>query len=154
MKIVTYNIRGLKWAPVRKLVSKEQVDMLCLQETKKEMIDKALCQALWGEAEVKWESSQQLIMLGDYCVFGVMKLSKTVKGNGFIYLEGTWAGDGGKVTIVNIYSPCDTASKRILWDQVRQLRAANNGGLWCILGDFDCIRRPSERVGVCQRMGG
>lgn len=56
-------------------------------------------------------------------------MEKKVKGNGFIYLEGTWAGDVGKVTIVNIYSPCDTTFKRILWDQARQLRAANNGGL-------------------------
>ena len=36
-------------------MKKEQVDMLCLQETKKEAIDKTLCQALWGDAEVKWE---------------------------------------------------------------------------------------------------
>ena len=31
---------------VKKLVVKEQVDMLCLQETKKEMVDKTVCQAL------------------------------------------------------------------------------------------------------------
>lgn len=47
MKIITYNIkglgRGLKWASIRKMVKKEQVDMLCIQKTKKEVIDKALC---------------------------------------------------------------------------------------------------------------
>jgi len=35
------------------MVRKEQVDMLCLQETKKAVIDKALCQVLWGDAEVR-----------------------------------------------------------------------------------------------------
>ena len=79
-------------------------------------------------------------------------MEKKVKGNGFIYLEGTWVGDGGKVTIINIYSPCDITSKRILWDEVKQLRTANNGGLWCILGDFNSIRRKFERVGLCQRI--
>ena len=28
--------------------------MICLQETKKEVIDKAMCQALWGDVEVSW----------------------------------------------------------------------------------------------------
>lgn len=37
------------------MMRKEQVDMFCLQETKKEVIDKALCQALWGDAEVRRE---------------------------------------------------------------------------------------------------
>lgn len=59
MKIITYNIkrlgRGLMWASIRKLVKKEQVDMICLQETKKEMIDKDVCQALWGDSDVSWE---------------------------------------------------------------------------------------------------
>ena len=41
--------------------------------------------------------------------------------------------------------------KRNLWKQIRQLRNANLGGLWCILGDFNNIKRTSERVGICQR---
>ena len=40
MKIITYNTRGLgrgvKWAVIRRMVQKERVDMLCIQETKKE----------------------------------------------------------------------------------------------------------------------
>ena len=59
--------------------------------------------------------------------------------------------DGAKVIIVNIYSPCDVGMKRNLWDQIRQLRNADLGGLWCILGDFNSIRRQSERVGISQR---
>jgi len=59
MKIITYNIRGLrrgvKWAAIRRMVIKERVDMLCLQETKKEQIDKFVCQAIWGDIEVRWE---------------------------------------------------------------------------------------------------
>ena len=36
---------------------KEQVDMLCLQETKKEMVDRTVCQALWGDSKVKWAAN-------------------------------------------------------------------------------------------------
>jgi len=60
MNIISYNIRGLgrgvKWSAVRRLVLKHQVDMLCIQETKREQIDKTICQALWGDSDLSWES--------------------------------------------------------------------------------------------------
>ncbi|KAH1242342.1 ATP-dependent DNA helicase RECG, chloroplastic [Glycine max] len=38
--------RGIKWASIRNLVGRLKVDLLCLQETKRESFDKASCQAL------------------------------------------------------------------------------------------------------------
>ena len=59
MNIVSYNIRGLrrgvKWAAIRRMVRKQKVDMICIHETKRELIDKAACQALWGDSDVGWE---------------------------------------------------------------------------------------------------
>lgn len=59
MNIISYNVRGLgrgvKWAAIRRMVKKHRIDMLCLQETKKEQIDNTMCQTLWGDAEVRWE---------------------------------------------------------------------------------------------------
>ena len=50
MNILSYNIRGLgrgvKWSAIRRLVRKHSADILCLQETKKEKINKAMCQAI------------------------------------------------------------------------------------------------------------
>jgi len=47
MNILSYNIRGLdrgiKWASIRKLVGKHKVDVLCLQETKRDSLSKADC---------------------------------------------------------------------------------------------------------------
>ena len=40
--------RGVKWAAIRRLINKENIQMICLQETKKDSIDKTLCQAIWG----------------------------------------------------------------------------------------------------------
>ena len=52
MNVITYNVRGLgrgvKWATIRRVVMKEHIDMLCIQEIKKEKIEKTMCQALWG----------------------------------------------------------------------------------------------------------
>ena len=61
------------------------------------------------------------------CAYEVnhLVLEKKVIGSGFISLEGTWKGDGEKITIVNIYSPCDVNLKRNLWGQINQLRSAS-----------------------------
>ena len=60
MNIITYNVRGLgrgiKWPAIRRLVNKQSIDMICIQETEKEVIDKSMGQALWGNFEVSWIS--------------------------------------------------------------------------------------------------
>ena len=47
MNIITFNVRGLgrglKWPAIRRLVNKQKIDMICLQETKKEVINKSMC---------------------------------------------------------------------------------------------------------------
>lgn len=118
------------------------------------MIDKTLCQVLWGDNEINWEMQPTTNNAGGLLFIwsdATFKMEK-VKGNVYIYLEGIWVDDGGKVNIINIYSLWDINSKRILWDGIRQLRVINNGSLWCILGDFNFIQRSSERVGRCLRI--
>ena len=60
MNIITYNVRGLgrgiKWPTIRRMVNKQHIDMLCIQETKKEIVERSMCQALWGNTDVKWEA--------------------------------------------------------------------------------------------------
>lgn len=113
-----------------------------------------MCQALWGDSDITWAMQPaNNNARGILCIWSeqVFRLEKKCSGCGFIYLEGTWIANGVKVNIVNIYLPCEVGLKRNLWDQIRQLRNANLGGLWCILGDFNSIRRPSERVGSNER---
>jgi len=159
MNIVSYNVRGLgrgvKWAAIRRLIKKEGVNMICLQETKKEVIDKAMCQALWEDVEVCWE--MQPATAGDIlCLWSekTFRLQRKVISNGFILLTGEWIKEAQQINIVTIYSPCDIHNKRILWDKVKQLKDSLSGGLWCILGDFNNIRDPAERFGICQRLSG
>nr|KYP41921.1 hypothetical protein KK1_036692 [Cajanus cajan] len=52
MKLLSYNILGLggrlKWKIISKIVCKEQIQLLCLQETKQEVMRKEVCTTLWG----------------------------------------------------------------------------------------------------------
>ena len=158
MNIISYNVRGLgrgiKWAAIKRLVKKHRIDMLCLQETKREQIDNTICQALWGDAEVSWEMQPASNTAGGLlCLWSekTFKVERKVTGRGFIMLEGVWIGEAQKVHIVNIYVPCDIHNKRVLWDSIKQLKNLSPDGLWCLLGDFNSVRNPSERVGMSQR---
>lgn len=158
MNILSYNIRGLgrgvKWSAVRKLVKYHHVDMLCLQETKKEAVDRTTCQALWGESDLCWESQPASNSAGGLlCIWNdqTFRVKRKITGRGFIFMEGIWIQDMQRIFLVNVYSPCDAPSRRILWEDIKQLKSQNSDGNWCIMGDFNSIRDPAERVSVTQR---
>ena len=74
--------------------------MICLQETKKEFIDKAMCQAIWGDAEVSWEMQPAINSAGDILCMWCEKsfrLQRKVIGNGFIFLEGELIRDAQNI---------------------------------------------------------
>ena len=128
--------------------------MICLQETKKEFIDKAMCQAIWGDAEVSWEMQPATNTAGSIlCMWceNSFRLQRKVIGNGFIFLEGELVREAQQINIITIYSPCDIHGKRSLWEAVKHLKEAAAGVFWCILGDFNSIRDPEERFGSSQR---
>ena len=107
MNIITYNVRGLgmgvKWAAIRRLVKKEHVDMICFQETKKEIIVKSACQALWGDFDVSWEMQPATNTVGGIlCLWSekTFKLQRKVIGSGFILLKGQWLKEAHQVNIV------------------------------------------------------
>lgn len=131
--------------------------MFCLQETKKELIDKTMCQSLWGDGEVCWEMQPATNTAGGIlCLWSerTFKLQNKIIGHGFILLSGEWIKEALPINIVTIYSPCDIQNKRALWEQIKQLKITQNGDIWCILGDFNNIRDPAERFGTCQRESG
>ena len=145
---------GVKWTAIRRLVKKHRIDLLCLQETKREQIDNTMCQAIWGDVDVSWEMQPASNTAGGLlCLWSEnsFKVERKVSGRGFIFLEGVWTREAQEVHIVNIYAPCDIQNKRALWESLRQLKNLSPNGLWCLLGDFDSVRNPSERVGISQR---
>lgn len=129
MNIISYNVRGLgrgvKWASIRRMIKTENVDMFCLQETKKELIDKTMCQSLWGDGEVCWEMQPATNTAGGIlCLWSerTFKLQNKIIGHGFILLSGEWIKEALPINIVTIYSPCDIQNKRALWEQIKQLK--------------------------------
>ncbi|KAH1238295.1 Transposon TX1 uncharacterized protein [Glycine max] len=54
------------------------------------------------------------------------------------------------MVVVNIYAPCDLAGKRLMWDDLKQMRASKPPGIWCFMGDFNSIRNQDERFSLSQ----
>jgi len=125
MNIISYNVRGLgrgvKWPAIRRLVKEHHVDLLCLQETKKETVNKNLCQALWGNFDYSWEFYPSAGPAGGIlCIWNQtsFKVESIIVGAGFILLSGKWGKEVQSVHVVNIYSSCNLQDKRVLWDTV------------------------------------
>ena len=95
MKIISYNVRGLgrgvKWGAIRRMIKKEAVDFICLQETKKDLVDSPMCQALWGNVDVRWEMLPAINSAGGIlCLWSEksFRLQRKILGIGFIILVG------------------------------------------------------------------
>jgi len=149
MKIVSLNIRGLggslKRKYIRDLISKEQVDMICLQETKCTEISKENGFLLWGSNDIGWievgasNNARGIITMWRNSRF---QLVNSFRGNSFSAVEGVWKGGGGvQVMIVNVYSPNSLREKKTLWEEIGEFRRRQNNRLWCVLGDFNSVRR-------------
>lgn len=58
MKLITYNIRGLggrvKKKEIKDMVRDQKPDMLCLQETKMEGVDRRMSSSLWEGDDFDW----------------------------------------------------------------------------------------------------
>ena len=157
MNILSYNSRGLgsgiKWSAIRKLTLSHKIDIMCIQETKKESIHKKLCLYLWGDSSVTWECDPSSNAAGGLlCISNndSFMVERRVVGRGFIMLEGWWIKDNKKVFIINVYAPYDLQGKRDQWEQLLQLKSSYQDGLWCVLGDFNSIRHQHERLSSSQ----
>ncbi|XP_020234693.1 uncharacterized protein LOC109814631 [Cajanus cajan] len=158
MKAISFNVRGLgekvKWRIIRKMISEEQVDILCLQETKKADISENLCKWLWGEGgegDMGWKMTPAINKAGGLlCLWSKAKLEVTdhFQGSSYLGLEGTWKEKGIQILIVNIYAPCEPSQKRQLWGQLKEKRERSSIKWWCLMGDFNSVRKVTERVGV------
>ncbi|XP_006605191.1 uncharacterized protein [Glycine max] len=88
-----------------------------------------MCQALWGDSNVSWEFQLAINTAGRLlCIWNdlAFKVERSIKGRGFILLEGVWTQENKKTAIIDIYSPCDSHNKRELWESLKQLRRITN----------------------------
>ena len=128
-------------------------DIVCLQETKLETLDRRIVRSLWGNPYVDWVfleavgTAGGVLLLWDKRV--VEKLDSFV---GRFFVSCLWRGVSNGFTWVGIgiYGPTCDVARQDLWVELRDIRQSWSTP-WCIFGDFNVIRFPSERL-RCRRL--
>jgi len=76
---------------------------------------------------------------------------KQIVGNMYIGVIGEFYSknnvDPIHVAIFNVYSSCDFNEKVSLWKELVNIKLGEECKKWCLLGDFNAMRKISERRG-------
>ena len=52
---------------------------------------------------------------------------------------------------MNVYSACALRDKKLLWEELTNIKAVSQVSVWSICGDFNAIRSRRERKGVSSK---
>ena len=80
---------------------------------------------------------------------GSLQVIDWMGGKKFLYIQGRWCGGSEVINIVNAYSP-GSINEMILWEELVKLKKRVRGGMSCVLGDFNVIRKNEEGKGRCE----
>jgi endonuclease/exonuclease/phosphatase family metal-dependent hydrolase len=156
-KIVTWNVRGLnkekKRLRVRRLLRQWKVDIVCLQETKLEMVTHGLVQSLWSCPYVEWSyvashgASGGILLMWDRRVVSKVDVCQ---GSFVAACSFRNVDDGMEWAFAGVYGPNMDAHRRQLWEELAGLMCIWELP-WCIGGDFNVTLFHNERSGGARR---
>jgi exonuclease III len=150
-KIHCWNIRSLnaqhKWSMLRSKILEVKCDIICLQETKREVFDrnyiKKFCPAQFdcfeyypsigasGGTIIIWKSSR----FASHVIFQ-NSFSMSIEFNSTIS-DDQWV-------LTNIYATCTPDGKQQFLDWLHNIDIDDEVE-WLLVGDFNLIHRPSDR---------
>ena len=100
---------------IKDIIWKEQVDMVCIQETKSRNLELALISSLWGSNDVGWvenEAHQNVGSLLTMWCCNSFELTSFINGANYSIVEGLWKERGRKpIIVVNVYG-CRTLCEK------------------------------------------
>ena len=151
LKLLTWNVRGLndpkKWVVLKNWMRKWKVDIVCLQETKLDKVDGRVIHSIWGNRFAGWEvlnavnTASGVLLLWDKQV--VDRVDSKV---GMFSVSCCWKSlvDGFEWVGTGVYGLNRDDSRSELWAELSEVRHQWSQP-WCIFGDFNVVRFPSER---------
>lgn len=157
MKTFSWNVKGLeldlKRSLFRRILRKNRVDIVFIQETKREEISNRDIREIWGARSVGWQfkpptgNSSGLLILWKTEVF---EFVDTVMGDRSISVVGRLLEEDVEVMLTNVYGPNLASERDQFWEEIYGFKTRWQGP-WCIGGDFNAICFPSERRGRSDR---
>ncbi|KAL8522425.1 hypothetical protein ACS0TY_012537 [Phlomoides rotata] len=144
MKILSINTRGSnsyrKRKEIKELIRRNKVDIVCLQESKKKVVTKNLCESIWPDKDFNWIYSGSKGASGGLITIWKKQALTLVQQwgtTGALGLMGIWLPKNVTFHLVNIYAPCDTKDEKVLWEEVQSWLKPKPLDFWCVCGDFN-----------------
>ena len=154
LKLISWNVRGLnevdKRLQIRNLLLSWKADIVCLQETKLEWITRGIVRSIWSCPYVDWlylgsdGASGGILLIWNSRV--VEKVEEAV-GHFSVSCKFKNVGDQFEWAFTGVYGPNLNNRRRLMWEELTGLISWWDLP-WCLGGDFNIIRFPSERLGA------
>ncbi|CAJ2674421.1 unnamed protein product [Trifolium pratense] len=122
--------------------------MLCIQETKLQSCDDAICSTLWGNSSHGYSyrpsvgASGGLLTLWDTAEVEVWSSGSS---ENVLWCHGLFVRSGEEFYLANVYAPCNSRAKQVLWDSLSVIIQALGRSRVCVCGDFNAVRSVEER---------
>ena len=152
MRILSINVRGfgspVKWRYIKDIIRKEGVRMVCLQEVRMVNFSFNKCCQLWGDSDIDYLYSEPSNGAGGILTIWHNKFflcSNRIISSRFNVFIGIFKENSIPVVIVNVYSSCNLIDKMQMWEDLKKIRYKEPCKTWCMLGDFNSVRREGER---------
>ena len=152
MKILSWNTRGLgskkKMRIVRNFLSSQIPDVVMLQETKREIWDRRFVSSVWKGRSMEWAALPACGASGGIVIMwdsNKLKCTKKVLGSFSVTVKLN-SGEEGSFWLTSVYGPNKPLWRKYFWLELQDLYGLTFP-MWCVRGDFNVIRRISEKLG-------
>jgi len=102
-----------------------------------------------GSNDIKWvENSAINNVRGIITIWRkkCFQMSRFCNGRNYFIIKGIWKlGTKVPVTIVTVYCSGSLREKKEVWEEISNFRVLQVTKAWCVVGDFNSIRRREER---------
>lgn len=146
VKILSWNINGLngrkKRSTLVSLVRKWKADILCLQETKMEVIPKSLLHQIWGSRWVDWVELKTCGTSGGIIIIWDKRMWNCIdshQGNYTITCMLESLQEDFRWCFTGLYGPHTNSEGEELWQELGAIRGIWSEQ-WVIGGDFNVCR--------------
>lgn len=150
-KILCWNVRGIntrnKWDAIKNKVVDYFCDIVCFQETKKEVFDNSFLKNVCPPCFDKFEFLPSVGASGGMLIAWESRFfrGQLVFSNQFaISVEFSSLHNNESWILTNVYGPCDSDGKQNFTNWLKQIEMPQDTD-WIIMGDFNLIRKQEDR---------
>ena len=150
LNLLSWNVRGLndrvKMSRICNLLYLWKADVVCLQETKLMAVTQGLIRSLWRCRYVDWLSLDSVRAFGGIILMWDKRVVDRVDvaiGNFSVSCRFREVATGFEWAFSGVYGPNRAADRSLMWEELAGI-ASWWEVPWCVGGDFNIVRYPSE----------